>query len=179
MLACGPSQALFLDEDDLHPHLHVLEALISHAVAVEIDVPAVRRDDEPVARLREERCHPPARRLLMALDLSPLPAGIGLDSFQGGVEGKVDRPVQVLVGLPPDDNVLAGQGEVDPRVVDKPAVAVPVGNLQQDPAAHHVAMELVEFFRFFQDEGFDFAGELEITGRDLQRDSCHGCSLLM
>ena len=120
--------------------LEVIEAVVQHAVAVEIDLLAVRRGDEAVAFVRKELGHMAVGRRFVDLDLAATTANVILQLALGRVEGIPNRDVHVLVGAlgagiaVDHDLATARHRDVDVNAVMDALLVAPVRRVDHDAA---------------------------------------------
>jgi hypothetical protein len=123
---------------------------VHDAVAMEIDLIALGAHDEAAILFRKEPRDPPMVGHRMQLDVAAPLTNMVFEQPAGGIESVADRDMDILVrmmrrGIAPDDDLVAGNFEIDtyPKQIALLAARVPA--LDNDPAGYDSVKEAVEF----------------------------------
>src|SRR5271166_4662225 len=174
--------ARLLDEAHLRADAQAVEPAFGDGVAVEIDLPSLRRFDEPVVPAGYEFRDAAAALGGVRLDLSAQIALDILDLPHRGVESVADRDQhmlllgRVVVRLAYDHVVVPGHRDAD---VDLEPPAAPVARLRpvdDHPATRDARAELLEPARLFLDLVANRFGRFAAVIGDLDR-GLHGVAL--
>jgi len=118
-----PLVANCLRETHFLPRFQVVELVTFDAVAMKVDLPSIRRSNEPMVTFRMERSNRSVRRELVRLDVPLAPANEILKLTAGRIEGIVQRHLYILVPaggrrIAADDDIgRAGNGQMQPDAV--------------------------------------------------------------
>jgi hypothetical protein len=160
----------FLDEVHGRADRQVLERGMHHVFTREVQLAPVLRGDEADALRGVEARDAPGELGRMTLDVAALPARVVFEPAARGVEGVAQRHLHVLVVLLGDDDLAAGNLEVDARRELLAVALVAAAELQHHPAAHDVVVVAVELLRALPDGVVQGVGVLDAVQRDLEGD---------
>jgi len=86
-----------LRETHFLPRFQVVELVTFDAIAMKVDLPSIRRNNEPVVTFRMKRSNRSVRRGLVRFDVPLAPANEILKFAAGRIEGIVQRHLYILV----------------------------------------------------------------------------------
>ncbi len=150
--------------------LERVELSVQDAVAVEVDLLAVGALDETEVALGEQPCDPPMRRRGVRLHFAATLGGMAVELPSGGAKGVADGGRQIfvrviVVGVAADDDLAAGDVDVEPDVKNAAFGVLAVGRLDDHPTVDDTAEHPFELGHFPVHAGFGLGRVFEVTKR--------------
>jgi len=148
-----PLVANRLRETHFLPRFQVVELVTFDAIAMKVDLPSIRRSNEPVVSLRMKRGNPAVGRGLVRFDVALAPANEILKLPAGRIEGIVQRHLYILVTaggrrIAADGDIgRAGNGQMQPDAVGVPLVMAMLRLADHDARRGDCVIELLKLAR--------------------------------